>query len=265
VADVDGLETDLATVADNFYDAKGRALTANVVLWPQIQTVFMNRTAFEALTPEQQGILRRAGREAVEAVLTDIESEEKAALAAVCERRRLAFVTASPADLVALRKSVEPVYAELERDGVTKNLIGEITELRGESPAQALSCPGRHGGLNRNALTLEGRWRYGPTRQDLLNVGMSPREAEMLGASVMFAFADGRFEIIAGGDVAATGRYTEEGDVVNIVFETGPPVAPRRHVFRLNRSIYRDQLTFSTVPGREPLLYLIARPLTRAR
>jgi hypothetical protein len=58
---------------------------------------------------------------------------------------------------------------------------------------------------------------------------MSPAEAEMLSVPVVFSFASGRFRIAAGGTVAATGRYTERGDVVNIIFESGPPLAPPDH------------------------------------
>ena len=48
VSGLDGAELDLTTVADNGYDLDARALTANVVLWPRVQTVVMNRKAFEA-------------------------------------------------------------------------------------------------------------------------------------------------------------------------------------------------------------------------
>ena len=65
-SDFDGAELDYSTIGDSSYDQEARALTANVVLWPRIQTVVMNRAAFDGLTPEQQEILRRAGREAVE-------------------------------------------------------------------------------------------------------------------------------------------------------------------------------------------------------
>src|SRR5438876_773304 len=42
---VDGAELDLNTIAENGYDARSRALTANVVLWPRPQTIFANRAA----------------------------------------------------------------------------------------------------------------------------------------------------------------------------------------------------------------------------
>jgi len=264
---IDGLELDLVSVANNFYDQPGRVLTANVVLWPQLQTVFMNRKAFEALTPAQRAILRRAGREAANAVLADIESDERAALAAICERRRLTLATASPADLLALRKAFEPVYASLERDPDARRLIDRILRRRGRSGVGApeLRCSGRSSQAGEKTSAFEGRWRYAPTRRELVDVGMSPPEAELLSGPVDFVFAGERFRIIARGRVVATGRYTKRGDVLGIVFETGPPIAPRRHVFELAWSTYRGRLTFSPVAGREPLLYLIAAPLTRTR
>ena len=69
VSGLDGTELDLTTIADNGYDLHARALTANVVLWPRVQTVVMSHKAFDALTSEQQEILRRAGRDALEAEL----------------------------------------------------------------------------------------------------------------------------------------------------------------------------------------------------
>jgi hypothetical protein len=264
---MDGLELDLVSIADNFYDQPGRALTANVVLWPQLQTVFMNREAFEALTPAQRSTLRRAGREAVDAVLADVDNEERAALAAVCERHRLTLANASSSDLMALRKALEPVYAGLERDNEARHLLREIGGLRGHRRpgALALRCPAGRRQAEQGRSALEGRWRYAPTRQDLLDVGMSPAEAEMLSVPVVFTFANGRFKIVAGETVGATGRYTERGDVVNIVFESGPPLAPPNHVFQLQWNAYRDRLTFSALAGRGPLLYFMARPFTRIR
>ncbi len=87
----------------------------------------------------------------------------------------------------------------------------------------------------------------------------------MLGVPVVFSFANGRFTIAAGGTVGATGRYTERGDVVNIIFESGPPLAPPNHVFQLHWSAYRDRLTFSALAGRGPLLYFMASRFTRIR
>ena len=64
-APFDGAELDLKTIVDNGYDAHAQALTSDIVLWPRPQTIFANRAAFARLTPAQQEILRRAGREAL--------------------------------------------------------------------------------------------------------------------------------------------------------------------------------------------------------
>ena len=86
VSGLEGAELDLATVAQNAYDELAPTLAANVVLWPRAETIVMNRDAFEALTQEQQKILRRAGREALAPELSRVERDEKAALASLCER-----------------------------------------------------------------------------------------------------------------------------------------------------------------------------------
>ena len=80
---VDGAELDSNTVAINGYDARARALTANVVLWPRPQTIFANRATFDRLTPAQRDILRRAGREALDPELARIEKDEAAGLGGI--------------------------------------------------------------------------------------------------------------------------------------------------------------------------------------
>src|SRR5262249_23717983 len=147
---MDGAELDPATIMSNGYDARAHALTANVVLWPNAQTIVANRDALSRLTAAQRAILRRAGSESVAPELARIEAEEREALAAICDRHAALLAIASPRELAALRRSVRPVYAELDRDPLTRALIEDIEKLRGVPPAahtQILSCgrPGAHG------------------------------------------------------------------------------------------------------------------------
>ena len=66
----------------------------------------MNRKAFNALEPAQQRILRAAGRQALQPELARIQRDEQQALTVLCQRRKLAFASASPDDLTSLRQSV---------------------------------------------------------------------------------------------------------------------------------------------------------------
>jgi TRAP-type C4-dicarboxylate transport system substrate-binding protein len=268
-AQLDGVELDLTTIADNGYDLQAESLTANVVLWPRIQTVIMNRQAFDALTAEQHEILRRAGREALESELARIERDEAQALAVVCEHRKLALETASSSELRALREAVQPVFDELERDEETRDLIAAIRELRdnhvSSSPASP-RCPQKGGSAAKTAAALEGLWETTWTRDRLIAAGIAPKDAEALRGQHTAEFADGhfRFQGDAGSDTSATGTYTLDGDIVRLVFATGIRLQLGRP-YELRWNVYRDSLTFSAAPGRETLLAFITEPYTRVR
>ena len=116
VSGLDGAELDPTTIVYNGLDQTKGRLTTNVVLWPKPFSIFMNRRAFDALTSDQQSLLRRAGREAAEPELRQIERDAAAALARDCQAAKLSFVEASPAERAGLRAAVQPVYDELGRD-----------------------------------------------------------------------------------------------------------------------------------------------------
>jgi TRAP-type C4-dicarboxylate transport system substrate-binding protein len=265
---LDGAELDLWSIAFNGYDLQASALTTNVTLWPRVQTIVMNRKAFDALTREQRDVLLRAGREAVVPAVGGIEHRRKEALSLVCERQVLSFVTASGADLTAMRAAVRPVYEMLERDPETSELISEIRKLRSdnaEDESMPLRCPEtRDRGATNNASRLEGRWQTTWTVAELLQAGLPNKDAKALQGPKSVVFAGGRFRADLGAGNIAIGTYDVEGDVVSLVFERGIAVQLRR-VYQLKWSVYRDSITYSTVPGSEPLLALLIKPWKRAR
>ena len=93
---LDGAESNPKAIDYNSWEG---ALTINVVLWPKPYTIFMNRDAFDALTSEQQEILRDAGREALAPELEETVHDSSEALSAACARGALTLVSASAADL----------------------------------------------------------------------------------------------------------------------------------------------------------------------
>jgi TRAP-type transport system periplasmic protein len=269
VSELDGAELDLTTIADNGYDLQARALTANVVVWPRIQTVVMNRQAFDALTPEQQEILRHAGREALEPELARIQRDEEQALAVVCQHAQLALVTASTSQLAALRSAVQPVYDELERDAETKQLIAAIAQLRDENDGSAPPmprCDQRTGGEQSRVIALEGLWETTWTREALIDGGITPKLAEAFRGHHTAEFADGRFAFRGdpGSGKSATGTYAVNRDVVTLIFDTGIGLQLGRP-YELRWNVYRDKLAFSPAPGREALLAFVVEPYTRVR
>jgi TRAP-type C4-dicarboxylate transport system substrate-binding protein len=251
---LDGAELDLNTVALVGYDAPGTRITANVVFWPRSMTIFVNRAVFERLTPAQQEILRRAGREAVAPDLERIAEGENSGLEAICARGKALLLDASPVDVAALRRAVEPVYAELERDAETRELIADIRRLHPEQESEPLSC-----GASKDA-TLGGVWEASVTRAELLESGASAAEAATYEGRGTLELRDGRW-VFRNDHTTVTGTYAADGNTVRLTMATctANPCWPRAAT-NYSWSLYRDTLTFTQRPGRPFLPRLVAKP-----
>jgi TRAP-type C4-dicarboxylate transport system substrate-binding protein len=269
---LNGIELDPATLVYNGFDQQPGWLTTNVVLWPKPYSIVMNRRAFDALPERQQELLRRAGREAAAPEERQTARDAAAALAQACTAAKLTFVEASPRELAALRAAVQPVYDELRRDRVTAQMLSEIAGLRGNESHVATEdrrCR-RVGAKVASSSPLEGTWKLSRgTKQDLIEAGIDPKNAEALsrlGTPTLVFEPGGRHKGIdlETGKVLSTGTYEVEGDVVRLVFESGVAVQFGR-VYSLRWSVYRDSLTFTAIPGSEPLIALVLTPWKRVR
>src|SRR6516162_4954634 len=120
-----GIEQQISSIQGNQYDRVGKYLTANVSLWPRPLVLFANGKTWAALTSAQRRMLRQAvtGDQAAETNV--VRGNERDDTAILC-RRGLRFLTASPADLAAMRRAVQPVYAQLGRDAQTRRYIRQI-------------------------------------------------------------------------------------------------------------------------------------------
>jgi TRAP-type C4-dicarboxylate transport system substrate-binding protein len=264
----DGAESGVSTILNNRYDSGARALTANVVLWARPATIFMNRKSFDALSGEQQEALRRAGRETIEPVLATIRESEHASLEAICNGSGLPLVLASPSDRAALRRAVEPVYEKLERDSLTRELIAEIEDLRGNEDAadEPLRCPHRR--PRSNASALDGAWRIDVTRDDLRATGAQLEQFQRAEGPWRVEF-DGRRWVarnLETGNVYR-GTYAVEGDMVRETVRSCNPadICITGAVEEYSWSVYRDKLKLGRIPGRSFNVAMIAKPLTRIR
>jgi TRAP-type C4-dicarboxylate transport system substrate-binding protein len=258
---LDAAELDLNTIAAVGYDTAGSQLTANVVLWPRSMTIFSNREAFERLTHAQREILRRAGREAVTPDLARIAENEKVGLDAVCGRGRASLLAASSAEIAELKRAVRPVYAELERDPETRELVSEIRKLRAGEGAEGEypSCPASRD------TTPEGVWEASVTRSALLANGASAAEAATYEGRGTFELNDGRW-VFRGEHTTVTGTYAVSGASIRLTMLTctANPCSPDAAT-DYAWSVYRDKLTLARRPGRPFWPRIVAVPLTQVR
>jgi TRAP-type C4-dicarboxylate transport system substrate-binding protein len=138
---LDGLQNHLASIQGNGYYEVAEFVTANLNLWPRPLMIFIGTEAFDALTPSQQGVLRTAGQNTIPSALEASRAEDAEAGPSLCGAG-MTVVEASESDLAEVRATLEPVYAELERDPQTKAFIDEIRALKDDvaEPAESFTC-----------------------------------------------------------------------------------------------------------------------------
>lgn len=272
---LDGAEFGLLLIADNMTGPGGehiRAVTANVAFWPKVDTIVMNGQAFGALSPTQQDVLRRAGRDVFGPQLARIQETERRAVEAVC-RRGLSFVTASPADLAALRAAVQPVYVGLERDPWTRKLIADIRRLRRSVPLAAAEqprCADRGSRAATAATRVAGVWLSTATRQDVLAADAPKQEIALVRSfpearRTTLELENGRWMGRADDFWEVSGTYRVSDDVIRFTIGACKPVgacdpgAFTEYIW----SLYRDTLTLERIPGRWAWPSLVAKPWVR--
>ena len=260
---LDGAEIDPEAIDYNSWEG---ALTINVVLWPKPYTIFMNRDAFDALTSEQQEILREAGREALAPELARSHGTKRLPRRAYAERSRSFPLRLPTSQRCAKRYS--PSTQELESDPDTRAATRRDRGAEREPAPTVRAAPDCRRARREAAggPALEGRWKLNWTRAALIAEGIVRRDALPQKGWVVYEFA-GRFRFRTiipgaasrGGDILGRGRCPEPG-----LRRTGTGYIAG-HVHRHRWSIYRDTLTFSRFPDSDARLVLLVNPLTRVR
>src|SRR5215469_18736425 len=166
-----GVEQQISSIAGNQYDRAGKYLTANVNLWPRPLVLFANGNTWARLTTAQRHILSQAVTDDQPAETNFLRGDERTSIAILC-RRGLPFLDASPADLAALRRAVQPVYAQLERDPQTRRYISQIEAMRRRTPAEPAPGCAPATRLAGRAGPLDGVWRFTVTAAELRAAGV---------------------------------------------------------------------------------------------
>jgi len=254
-----GMEYDVTGLDFSRYDDQASSIAANVVFWPRPVVLIANRTKFAGLEPGARNLLREAAAAALAPAFERVESNEQTALAAVCARRALEVVSASPSALAALVGAVGPVYEELRQDPFTRQVIADIESWRGGEQPEALSCPSTSVRPAASAA-LDGTWEWSVTRRELLDAGDTPAGAERNKGHWRLVLDSGRFGLrnLDSGD-ASQGTYRVEAGRL-IVRITGQPAEVQKYLW----SLYRDRLKLTPVKGSPAAPIAVAKPLIRS-
>jgi len=219
-----GFEMSLLVYEHNVPPPRAPYVTANVILWPQLDVLLANPGRLARLTGQQRGWLQQAAQAAADrsAALAERAHRDAQALKNACQSgARLA--TASPADLAALRTAFAPVYASLERDPQTKAFIERIQALKRSAPAGAplaipAGCTGKApqqpaARAGTVPVDLNGTYRYLLTKEDARKVG--DPEVDQFPHVNTVKLRDGKVD---GGCFGQGATYSVTGD--QITFDT---------------------------------------------
>jgi TRAP-type C4-dicarboxylate transport system substrate-binding protein len=258
IAGLGGIEQQISQIQWDNYDKAGKYLTANVSLWPQPLALFANAKTWATLTPVQQRVLSQAVTDDQVAETQFVSDNERSDTAILC-RRGLRFLTASPADLAALRQAVQSVYGQLERDPQTLRYIRQIEAMSEGVPAEPVPRCGQTAPLAENAGPLDGVWRFTTTATDLRAAGAPQSDIvpENYG-TYTFVFDRGRFAFTQEDRQACTwgyGTFMLNATRMEWLFTDGGGIAPDNaanepgEFFTFGWSLYRGVLMLSPVKG----------------
>jgi TRAP-type C4-dicarboxylate transport system substrate-binding protein len=267
---IDGIEHSASPTDAAGLDLEGSHLMTNVDLWPRPLVVFANGRSYARLTGDEREILSAAATNVVPkkaAVERNLEAE---ASGNICRKDRATFDSATPADLRALRRAVEPVYRQLRRDPATAAAIESIQRLKdelAEPPAALPRCEPAAEAPSSVETVIDGIWRMDTDRR----AAGSDNSAENWG-SWIYVFDRGRFAITQENPEACTwgyGTFAVDGDEMSWNFTDGGGIAPNGaqnkpgEFFVFGFSAYRDTLTVTPVKGEISPLNFRAEPWRR--
>jgi len=253
---LDGVVHRLYAINNKVFDLDGSQLTTNVILWPRPLVLFARAGRSVRLKPSELEILRTAAANLVSTITTRARADELEASGNICRRGGTTFVTATAAELGALRLAVDPVLRDLERDPGTRAAIEEIQSLKvqlGQSPDGLPACTRTRERPASRETAIDGVWR----------MQTGPEAAGIEGAAEnwgdwIYVFDRGKFAITQENSEACTwgyGTFSVAGSQMTWTFTDGGGIAPNSaqnkpgEHFVFGLSAYRDTLTVTPVEG----------------
>jgi hypothetical protein len=153
----------------------GGTATGNVTFYPKVNSLVIGSKAYKDLDADQRELLSKAAAQTRDWAIAAGPSDAEAARSYCRKGGRV--VSAGEADVAALEERTAPVYAELERDRPTRELIAAIRKLKESttvSADHAVTCgsePKAGGGSAPHAI--DGVYRFKTTDKELRDNGIT--------------------------------------------------------------------------------------------
>jgi TRAP-type transport system periplasmic protein len=136
---MDGFAMGLRALAFNKLAARAPLVTYNVGLWPVVEVLMMNPHSYAKLSPVQRRWVDDAATAASRASVARA-APTQADVRLSC-RLGAHFVAASPADLRAMRRAVDPVYTHLKANPDSRQVLADLTTALESHAGRAPTIP----------------------------------------------------------------------------------------------------------------------------
>jgi TRAP-type C4-dicarboxylate transport system substrate-binding protein len=127
-----GIEFDIPQYVKNGRTTEVGNVTANIVLWPKVFVLSVNRKRFDGLSDQQQRWVREAADQAEKASV-DATYDETTPARALCSVG-VRFAWASPAQVAAMRTTLRPVLDRLATDPTSGPLLKQVQAVAAKYP-----------------------------------------------------------------------------------------------------------------------------------
>lgn len=235
--DYTAAELDMGRYGINLLAAKAPFVTANVVLWPAMWVLVMNRAKFDGLSAADQQLVRDAAQEA--ARVSARGSHDETGLVADQCAAGARFPMATPSQVASLRAAFEPALRQIESDPLRAPLLAAVREVAAEDPEVDVlrppvgcggdpTAPREVGAIPSTPSDIPtGTYRMSLTLQNLLDAGVQyDRALNNDAVSTLILDSDGGYRII-GDDIAPS----PEGVYTNLLWEVGQVTGTGDRVF----------------------------------
>ena len=220
-------------------------VTANVTLYPQLDSVVIGARTYKRLDDHQRAILRQAAADtralAIETIPNDALKAREFCAGAPGTLR--GTVRASAAQVAGLEAAATPVYTALERDPLTRSVIARIRARAPEVPAPTdptPSCPAERMTpiTGKASSALDGVYRFELTDPQIRTEAPDPEFVKEFHGIYTYTLSGGRYcyeQKMPDGRTypnpnytpGACGIYRLSGDRIMMSTRTGEPVTLR--------------------------------------
>jgi TRAP-type C4-dicarboxylate transport system substrate-binding protein len=140
IGDSDGVEQQLASISGNAYAKQAPDLAVDAPLYPRPFVVFANPAVWNELEPADRDLLRSAAEHAIGPMVEQSKADDAKGFASMCDSGGRPV----PAPTDALRLAVEPVYKEVRRNAVARDVMDLVERERTQAPPEPIApttCP----------------------------------------------------------------------------------------------------------------------------